>query len=86
FDKSSFVVETASGNILQADLVIGAFGKRSNLDVSLSRKFIKKKSPWLAVKAHYTCDVPENEVSLHNFKGGYCGISKVENNAVNVCY
>jgi flavin-dependent dehydrogenase len=25
-------------------------------------------------------------VALHNFKGGYCGVSKVENNAINVCY
>jgi flavin-dependent dehydrogenase len=23
---------------------------------------------------------------LHNFEGGYCGVSKVENNAINICY
>ncbi len=25
-------------------------------------------------------------MALHNFKGGYCGVSKVENNAINLCY
>jgi len=25
-------------------------------------------------------------VALHNFKGGYCGLSKVEDGSINVCY
>ena len=25
-------------------------------------------------------------VGLHNFEGGYCGVSKVENNIINICY
>lgn len=25
-------------------------------------------------------------VALHNFKGGYCGVSKVENDIINICY
>jgi flavin-dependent dehydrogenase len=25
-------------------------------------------------------------VGLHNFKGGYCGVSKVENDKINICY
>ncbi len=66
--------------------VIGAYGKRSGLDVTLSRKFIKSKSPWLGVKAHYASDFPDDLVALHNFSGGYCGLSKVETDAVNVCY
>ncbi|MDE0597664.1 MAG: flavin-dependent dehydrogenase [Dokdonia donghaensis] len=66
--------------------VIGAYGKRSTLDITLSRKFISTRSPWLGVKAHYEADFPEDEVALHNFKGGYCGLSKVETDAVNVCY
>ena len=27
-----------------------------------------------------------NLVGLHNFIGGYCGVSKVENNRINICY
>lgn len=70
----------------RAPYVIGAYGKRSGLDITLSRKFITTKSPWLGVKAHYKADFPEDLVALHNFNGGYCGLSQVETGAVNVCY
>ncbi|MDA8731498.1 FAD-dependent oxidoreductase, partial [Flavobacteriaceae bacterium] len=50
------------------------------------RGFIQKKSPYLAVKMHVKGVFPENLVALHNFKGGYCGVSKVESDAINVCY
>jgi len=76
----------AADKIYNAKIVLGAFGKRSNLDQQLSRKFMHKKSPWLAVKAHYKGDFPDDVVALHNFPGGYCGISKVENDLLNICY
>src|SRR5690606_34252476 len=60
--------------------------KRSAIDHSLQREFIVNKSPWLAVKAHYRGDFPSDLVALHNFPGGYCGVSKVENDLVNICY
>jgi flavin-dependent dehydrogenase len=66
--------------------VIGAYGKRDALDQKLSRDFIQKKSPWLAVKAHYEGPFPDDLVALHNFDGGYCGVSKVEDNRINICY
>ncbi len=66
--------------------VIGAYGKRSGLDSTLSRNFIKTHSPWLGVKMHYEANFPEDLVALHHFNGGYCGLSKVETGAVNVCY
>jgi len=52
----------------------------------MQRNFIKKKSPYLAVKIHVKGDFPENLVALHNFKGGYCGVSKVEKGLINLCY
>ena len=52
----------------------------------MNRDFINKKSYWLAVKAHYSGDFPNDLVGLHNFKGGYCGVSKVENDIINICY
>jgi hypothetical protein len=86
FDSEKFTSTTSNGTILSSDFVIGAFGKRSNLDVSLNRNFITLKSPWLAVKGHYSGEFPNDLVGLHNFKGGYCGVSKVENNLINICY
>jgi flavin-dependent dehydrogenase len=86
FSEDVFTVHLSNNTTLIADIVIGAYGKRSNIDQKLQRIFIQKKSPWLAVKAHYKGDFPNNLVGLHNFKGGYCGVSKVENDVINICY
>ncbi|MFT5942275.1 MAG: flavin-dependent dehydrogenase, partial [Sediminicola sp.] len=51
------------------------------------RNFVQHKSTWLGVKAHYEFpDFPDNLVALHNFRGGYAGLSKTETGAVNFCY
>ena len=87
FNQDKFSITTQQGLETTFDFVLGAFGKRSLLDKKLNRDFIDKKSGWLAVKSHYGLDTyPENTVSLHNFKGGYCGLSKTETGAINVCY
>ncbi len=85
FKDDIFTVK-ASSTSYESKIVIGAFGKRSNLDISLNRNFIQKKSNWLGVKAHYKLDIPDDLVGLHHFKGGYCGVSKIENDNVNICY
>lgn len=86
FIDDEFHVSTSNNLDLKSRIVLGAFGKRSNIDLKLNRDFIQKNSPWLAVKAHYSGDFPNDLVGLHNFKGGYCGVSKVENNRINICY
>lgn len=86
FESDNFQIETKSSKSFHAKIVIGAFGKRSNLDVKFNRKFITKKSPYLGVKMHVSGNFPEDKVALHNFKGGYCGVSKVENDHINLCY
>lgn len=86
FEDDEFKITTSSGTLFKSKMVLGAFGKRSNMDVKLNRNFIQKKSHWLAVKSHYKGDFPNDLVSLHNFKEGYCGVSKVENNIMNICY
>jgi len=85
FSDDTFAV-SFQGQILNAKVVLGAYGKRSNIDQILSRDFMKKPSTWMAVKAHYSGDFPDNLIALHNFEGGYCGVSKVEQNKINVCY
>lgn len=86
FKKDVFTVETKENNSFTSKICIGAFGKRSLLDIKLERDFIKKKSPYLGVKIHVKGNFPKNKVALHNFKGGYCGVSKVENDIINLCY
>lgn len=86
FVDEKFTIHLSNNEIVIADIVIGAHGKRSNIDLKLQRHFIQKKSTWLAVKGHYKGNFPNNLVGLHNFKGGYCGVSKVENDVINICY
>ncbi|MBT8319401.1 MAG: FAD-dependent monooxygenase, partial [Gramella sp.] len=79
FRDNSFKVFTKENQEYKANFVLGAFGKRSNIDKALDRKFFGNQSSWLAVKAHYRNDnYPEDLVSLHNFQGGYCGLSRTE--------
>lgn len=86
FNDEEFIVTTSDKIIYKVGIVIGAYGKRSIIDQKLNRNFIQKKSPWLAVKAHYSGEFANDLVGLYNFNGGYCGISKVENNQINICY
>jgi flavin-dependent dehydrogenase len=86
FSKNSFHIK-AKDHQFKAEFVISAHGKRSNLDKSLGRKFIKEKTPWIGIKAHYKTKTFDNTlVELHNFHGGYCGLSMVENDQINLCY
>lgn len=87
FDDNKFQITLSSGTEINCKVAIGAYGKRSNLDKKLNRKFIQQQSPWLGVKCHYELqDFPPNLVALHNFYGGYGGLSKTEDGSINFCY
>jgi flavin-dependent dehydrogenase len=87
FINDRFKIETDKVTKATAKTAIGAYGKRSVLDKQLQRNFIAEKSSWLGVKAHYQHpNFKDNLVALHNFKGGYGGLSKTESGAINFCY
>lgn len=86
FENDSFLISTAAENMLSARQVIGAYGKRSAIDIKYNRPFMQQRSPWLAVKGHYSGNFEEGLVALHNFNGGYCGVSNVEDKKINICY
>lgn len=86
FTNDHFRVSANPEKYFRAKIVIGSFGKRSGLDHRLNRAFIKEKSPYIGVKYHIHYEHPEGEIALHNFPGGYCGISRVENGITNLCY
>ncbi|WP_258099654.1 NAD(P)/FAD-dependent oxidoreductase [Marinoscillum pacificum] len=79
-------VITKSGSTYYGQIVIGAHGKRAKLDQKLKRPFLKDRSPFVGVKYHVKGNFDPTSISLHNFKGGYCGFSKVEGNTYNLCY
>lgn len=75
---------------LQARLCLSAYGKRSNVDVQLKRSFLhsqnKKLQNYVGVKYHVRLPWPEDLIGLHNFRDGYCGISRIEEDKVCLCY
>ena len=78
----------AKGQQFSARLLIGAFGKKSKLDVEMKRSFLRSKaSKYIAFKYHARIpDFDEQRIELHLFKGGYCGISKIEEDKYCICY
>src|SRR5688572_23149546 len=86
FADDKFTVHLSDGSQLQSKIVIGAFGKRANLDRTLNRPFFKARSPYLAVKYHLKTNHPQDTIALHNFENGYAGISAIENGQYCFCY
>lgn len=85
YSGGKFKITIAAGQ-LEADLVIGSFGKRSNLDQKLMRPFFYKRSPYMAVKYFVRGDFSHDTIHLDNFDGGYCGFNKVEEDLFCLCY
>jgi flavin-dependent dehydrogenase len=88
-----FTIDYTSGGVgatTTAAVCCGAYGKRSNLVVRWKRDFIahpnRKENNYIAVKYHIKTGWPDEVIGLHNFRSGYCGISKVENGQYCFCY
>ena len=87
FDTEIHQIETSAGTFY-ARVVTACYGKKSNLDVKWQRPFVQKQqyANYVAVKYHVLANLPEGEIALHNFQGGYCGISAIEENKYCLCY
>lgn len=85
-----FEVAAINTNV-SAKVVVGSFGKRSNFDVQwkrihpLNAKSTSVKN-FVGVKYHIRYPFPSNQIALHNFKNGYCGISMIEDRKCCLCY
>ena len=71
--------------VIRSRVVIGAQGKRSNLDRVLGRKFLVERSPYVGVKCHFAGMDPCDSVELYLFPGGYCGVVGIEDERTNIC-
>ncbi|HEV7780240.1 MAG TPA: FAD-dependent monooxygenase [Chitinophagaceae bacterium] len=89
FDGNEFMLEAASSGS-RARIACAAYGKRSNIDIKWKRKFSSasknKLNNYIGVKYHIKGTFPANTIALHNFKNGYCGIVKIEDDRYNLCY
>jgi flavin-dependent dehydrogenase len=96
FENEIFTIHCSPSNkaadifTVKSRVVCGSFGKRSNLDIKWKRDFVQKKpnklNNYIGVKYHIQSNHPEDTIALHNFRNGYCGISKIEDNRYCLCY
>jgi menaquinone-9 beta-reductase len=89
FEQDMFTILAKDVNTT-CSICCGSFGKRSNLDSKWKRNFtVQKANPlnnYVGVKYHAKLNFPNNQIALHNFKNGYCGISKIEDDLYCICY
>jgi flavin-dependent dehydrogenase len=71
---------------LSASRALGAFGRNAGLR---PRKSSSPRGRWVGVKRHHRATGPlpdlDGRVEIHVFDGGYCGINRVDGDAINVC-
>ncbi len=86
-DAGRFTATLNDGQTVTAPLALGTFGKRTKLDKTLDRAFMRQPSPYIGVKYHIRLPgFPTDLIALHNFKDGYCGISAIEADTFCLCY
>ena len=87
WEDSKHKIQSSAGTF-SSSVTAACYGKKSNLDVKWNRTFVQdsQATNYVGVKYHVMTNLPEPEIALHNFPGGYCGISKIEGNRFCLCY
>ncbi|MBT8401163.1 MAG: FAD-dependent monooxygenase [Rhodothermia bacterium] len=81
-----FSAMSASGTV-SARSVICAAGRSSRIVDQLRGGRSKPEGDRLvAFKTYYKGDLPDSRVELHAFRGGYCGLQRVEDHRINACW
>jgi menaquinone-9 beta-reductase len=70
----------------QARVICGSFGKYAPNFAKNNEKITTNTPNYIGVKYHITTDLAPQRIELHNFEGGYCGISKVDMQRYCLCY
>ncbi len=83
-NENDYQVNTASGNFL-ADIVCIATGRKSNVK-SKADKGLQQGTNYIGFKYHVKLKRDTNFIEIHNFPGGYCGVSGIEDDKTCICY
>jgi len=78
----SSTVQTHDGKTYTARQIIGGYGRISGL----STQNLSSKDTFLGIKYHVANGPEGNTIEIHNFDGGYCGISAIEDDKYCMCY
>ncbi|WP_022834496.1 NAD(P)/FAD-dependent oxidoreductase [Salisaeta longa] len=82
---AGFRVHTAQ-EAFSMRVVLGAYGKRARLDRVLERPFFAEQTGLVGFKAHFDGPPIGPFIEMYAVPGGYCGISHIEGDGLNVCW
>ncbi len=84
-----YTIQTSLG-VFSASVLCGSYGKYTPSFIQKSENYHSPenegKGNYIGVKYHIKTGLPENKIELHNFKDGYCGVSKVDQGLYCLCY
>nr|WP_295923530.1 NAD(P)/FAD-dependent oxidoreductase [uncultured Dyadobacter sp.] len=83
--KGDFLIQTSKGDY-HAAVVCGSYGKYTPKFVQLDEGTGAHSGNYIGVKYHIRADISPDRIELHNFRQGYCGISRVEEDRCCLCY
>jgi len=81
FVNNQYVINQSLADGFSCNLAVGSYGRVSGLSGAN-----KNSQNYIGVKYHVSEGPADNVIEIHHFRGGYCGISKVENDAYCLCY
>ncbi|HET6244117.1 MAG: NAD(P)/FAD-dependent oxidoreductase [Bacteroidetes bacterium] len=82
YQEDEYLVATHLQKKEKAKLVVGAYGRISGLDNIPNIQ----QEKYIGVKYHIDKGPVDDTIEIHTFRGGYCGISKIEDNKYCLCY
>lgn len=85
-----FEVRSVSELNLDAQIIVGSWGRWGRFDQQLQRSFIKTTNRNFGFKRHYRNTVNRqppatNQIDLYSFNKGYLGVNAIEGNETNIC-
>lgn len=81
-EGDEFRIKSSAGDF-RSRVLCGSFGRHAT-----GNFFRPSRGPqnWVGVKYHVRVPWPEDQIALHTFRDGYCGISRVEDGRCCLCY
>lgn len=80
--SGGFTIDTTAGSF-DGEILCASFGKYASGDFYRPET---QNENWVGIKYHIRYEHPKNEIVLHNFTNGYCGMSKIEDDKSCLCY
>ncbi|MBC7694923.1 MAG: NAD(P)/FAD-dependent oxidoreductase [Burkholderiales bacterium] len=86
YHEGDEIYSIKTGNeVISAQLVCNSSGRKSNLETAGKIKNLKGTN-YVGVKYHVKLNSQQDQIEIHNFPGGYCGISSIEDGKSCLCY